>query len=946
MSKTELAFSYRELDRHAAAHDASHFLLIPEAVAKVAEATDVAKYFAYANKARKSVTFRSGGTSLSGQGITDSLQLDVRRAFRDIEVLDEGKRVRVQPGATVRHVNNRLLRFGRKLGPDPASEIAATVGGVISNNSSGMACGTKQNTYQTLESLTFILPSGTKINTADSDADEQLRLQEPEIYAGLLRLRERLMSRPLEVEKVRQQFSMKNTMGYGINALVDFSKPIEILQHLIIGSEGTLAFVAEAVFQTVPNYKHNLTGLLLFPDLRSANETLPELVESGATSLELMDTISLRVGQKDPLAHPLIKQQNLVNQVALLVEYQGEDAERLREKEAKVTRELQKIVSTENALWSDDYKTRADLWQLRKGLYAAVAGARPSGTTALLEDIAVPVPALADTCESLTKLFDEYGYLDSVIFGHAKDGNIHFMITDNFTTDAGLDKYSAFTEEMVELVLSHEGTLKAEHGTGRVMAPFVKRQFGDFLYQIMTDIKQLIDPKQILNPGVIISEDASIHLKNIKSVPEISPEATKCVSCGFCEPVCPSKNLTLTPRQRIVLERDIVDAKARGDHKLVRALNKQKQYDSIDTCAVDGMCQTVCPVKINTGDLVRTLRHEESTAADRAFWRMLSGIWKPFTRGTALALTVTKHIPQFIWQLPNKALRALLGAKRVPLLEKSLPVGGHSRARSSRTGMSNPEHATAKRAQATRQSSETAYIYFPSCSGSMFGAEAGAPGVQSALEHLAELVGVRLSVPKNIDSLCCGVPWSSKGMRAGYDKTKSKTVAAIAEIAGGRPVTLISDATSCTEGLVKMLSAELPEVKVVDAVTFVRNEIAPLLPEVVGKLESVVIHPTCATTRLGITDDLVVVAKLFSAEVHIPDDWGCCGFAGDRGMLLPELTASATKAEAKEVVGIRADAYLSSNRTCEIGMTRATGESYVHVLEQLSLAVSRQEAKL
>ena len=149
---------------------------------------------------------------------------------------------------------------------------------------------------------------------------------------------------------------------------------------------------------------------------------------------------------------------------------------------------------------------RNALWAARRGLYTTVAGNRRSGTNALLEDVVVPVEVLGNTCSDLTKLFDAHGYQDSVIFGHAKDGNIHFMLNEQFRDPKQLDRYRDFTEEMVQLILGNEGSLKAEHGTGRIMAPFVSRQFGEELFDVMRQIKRLIDPKGFMNPGVLLAE--------------------------------------------------------------------------------------------------------------------------------------------------------------------------------------------------------------------------------------------------------------------------------------------------------------------------------------------------------------------------------------------------------------------------------------------------------
>jgi D-lactate dehydrogenase len=921
----------RAIDLHANAHDASHFLLIPQAVVTAKDAVEVGGLLRASAAQGVPLTLRSGGTSLSGQAVTDGVLVDVRRNFRDVEVLDGGARVRVQPGVTVRALNARLAPFGRKFGPDPASEAACTIGGVVANNSSGMNCGTVDNAYRTLESLTVVLPSGTVIDTGATDADTKLRMLEPELYEGLVQLAARVKGNSDSVDRIRQQFSMKNTMGYGLNSLLDYTSPVDMLAHLIVGSEGTLGFVAEAVFRTVPRLPHAATGLLVFPDLQAANAALPALVDTGAATVELLDALSLKVGQTLKGTPAVVRDLAVREHAALLVEYsagQQDEVAALRETGARALAGLNLAAP---AQFTADASARAQLWHLRKGLYASVAGARPQGTTALLEDIVVPVPVLGRTCRELIRLFDKYRYDNSVIFGHAKDGNVHFMLTDGFATREELDRYSAFTEDMVDLVLGEGGSLKAEHGTGRVMAPYVRRQYGDELYGVMRRIKQLFDPAGMLNPGVLMDDDPQAHLRHIKTAPPVAEEVDRCVSCGYCEPVCPSKDLTLTPRQRIVTLRAIEAARLAGDTALVKELEKDYDYESVQTCAVDGMCQTACPVDINTGLLVKRIRRSEAGTVANGAWNAAAKHWEGVTRGASLALTVVNKLPAPAVVAPNKAARAVLGTDTVPLYSPELPGGGSVRKR--------PTPANAPDA-----------VYFPACVGTMFGpasagsspdasAAAAGRGVQYSFEQLCERAGVTLLVPDGIDSLCCGTPWSSKGMAAGQATMREKTLAALREATRDGELAIICDASSCTEGLRQVVESDDPlpgqePLRIVDAVDFAAMHILPKLPEH-AKLESLALHPTCSSTRMGINSSLDAVASAVADKVEVPVNWGCCAFAGDRGMLHPELTESATRKQGDEVKEMGAAAHASCNRTCELGMTRATGQEYRHVLELL-----------
>lgn len=904
------------LTRHARAHDASHFLHVPGAVVTARDAQEVGRIFRAAAAQKVAVTLRSGGTSLSGQAVGAGLLLDVRHHFRDVEILDDGDRVRSGPGVTIRQLNARLAPYGRKVGPDPASEGACTIGGVVANNSSGMACGTTENTYRTLDSMVLVLPSGTVVDTGVPDATARLRAVEPGLVAGIERLRDRVRSDAASVAEIRRQFAMKNTMGYGLNSLLDFTDPVEILAHLVVGSEGTLGFVSSVTLATVPLRPHAASALLVFADLESANRALPALVETGAATLELMDARSLRVGQG--LAHPPagVAALDVRDHAALLLEYQGQGAAEVEALVAAAHPTLAALALAHPVELTSDRSVRAGLWGLRKGLYAAVAGARRPGTTALLEDIVVPVEALADTCVGLGGLFDRFGYADSVVFGHAKDGNIHFLLTDEFT-GAGLDRYAAFTDDMVDLVLGYGGSLKAEHGTGRVMAPYVRRQYGDELYDVMVALKHLVDPAGVLNPGVLLDTDPAAHLRHIKSAPRVEPEVDRCVECGYCEPVCPSKDLTLTPRQRIVVRRALAQAHRDGDHALVDELAKDYDYQAVQTCAADSMCATACPLGIDTSHLMKRIRTRENGPGVGAAWKQAAEHWDAVTAGASAALTVANSLPTSLVSAATTVGRAVLGTDTVPAWSGELPGGGRRR--------SALHSATCDRAPQA--------VYLPACVGAMFGPAGEGAGVQDAFQRLCSHVGITLVLPDGVDALCCGTPWSSKGLTDGYEVIVSRTVEAIVAACDGGRLPVVCDASSCTEGLVKALAGT--GVQVVDAVAFAAEHVVPKLGEH-ERLASLTLHPTCSSTQLGLGDALLAVGREIADDVAIPVAWGCCAFAGDRGLLHPELTASATAAEAAEVRERGAETHASCNRTCELGMTRATGHEYRHVLELLA----------
>lgn len=912
-------------DLAAMAHDASHYLLHPRAVLVAHHARDVAEAMRTARRHQLPVTFRSAGTSLSGQASAAGLMIDTRRHFSNIEILDDGAKVRVQPGLTLRQINARLAPYGRRLGPDPASESACTIGGVVANNSSGMSCGTVDTAYRTIESMVVVLPSGTVLDTGERDAAATLRALEPELFEGLSRLRDQVQADATMRATIEHQFSMKNTMGYGVNALIDFTDPVDILTHLMVGSEGTLGFVAEVTMRTVPVLPHAATALLVFDTLPAATDALAALISSGARAIELLDTSSLRVAQADPKVPDLFAGLDVVAHTALLVEYQAQDQEALAELSVAADRLLRHLPLSAPAELSRDAAIRAQLWRVRKGLYAAVAGARPVGSTALLEDVVVPVPVLTATVSELTRLFGKHGYDDAVIFGHAKDGNLHFMINPMLAEPRELARYEAFTEDLVELILGRDGSLKAEHGTGRIMAPFVRRQYGDAIYAVMREIKRLFDSDGLLNPGVLLDDDPQAHLKNLKVMPPVDSEVDSCVECGYCEPVCPSRNTTTTPRQRIVLMREL--ATATGERR--QRLEQEYGYAAVDTCAADSLCVTACPVSIDTGKVMKEMRADRHGPAAQRAGATVAKHWAGTVRGLRAALRAAEAVPDPMLGAASSAGRTVLGKGVVPKLGSGrLPKAGPPR-------------------PAPRTPADAAVVFFPACIGSMFGPAGGelaGPGATAAFLALCERAGISVAIPPGIDGLCCGTPWASKGFTEGNVEMARRVFAALWSASRGGTLPVACDASSCAHGLDGIGAAldgpareRFEQLRIVDAVTFVRESVLPGL-RVQRRLPSLAIHPTCSTVHMGTVEDLRAAAEAVAERVVVPTAWGCCGFAGDRGLFYPELTDGATEAEAAELAGAEVVGYASSNRTCELGMSHATGQDYHHVLELLDLA--------
>lgn len=924
----------RLIDRHSYARDASFYRLIPQVIVQPKDETDIQALFKYSQSRQIPLVFRAAGTSLSGQAITDGILVEVAEGWRDQHYHPATRIIDLEPGLIGGRVNRYLSPLGRKIGPDPASLDACLVGGIVANNASGMCCGVKDNAYHTLDTLRFILPNGHVYDTLNDDANQQLKENDPGIFTGLTTLRKRVTGDKQLFERVRDKYSRKNTLGYSLNAFIDYERPIDILAHLLVGSEGTLGFISRVRLKTLADEPYKSTAILFFRDIRSATETVHPLEKAGAEALELMDRAALRAIENEP---GMLKEIKALPEAAagLLCEFQAStqaDLARKVESGMTILREA-RLLHPPN--FTEAETTRLNYWKIRKGLFPSVGAVRKSGTTVIIEDICFRLENLADATLELQGLFTKHGYDDAIIFGHAKDGNLHFVISQEFADEAGRKQYEQFMKDVVTMTAGkYDGALKAEHGTGRNMAPFLETEWGEVAVSIMRDLKNLIDPQNVLNPGVIINDDKQVYLKNIKPTPGIDEVVDKCIECGFCETWCPSSNLTMTPRRRIAAWREIkfLEQGDFTDRELARVLLKDYRYESVDTCAVDGLCALGCPVKIDTGDLVRHFRKEaHSFVAQRiALWtvRYFSLVVEVIRLGLNLVTPVFRLAGAHrIVAVSKKLYHVSRG--RIPVWHRFMPTGGRG---VPIIPLRNPQ-------------GNEEVVYFVSC---LNRGMDRIPGEQHKLNTaqafiaLLQEAGIHPIYPAHLEDLCCGTPYSSKGYDRAFRLMAEKTVASLWRTSRQGTIPIVVDTSPCTfkmQHYDSILEGEAlktwEKLKIVDILEYLNDRVVPNL-EIRHKATRVVLHPTCSTRKMGLENVMHDVACACAEEAIIPEQLGCCGFAGDRGFLVPELTESATRHEAEEVRTLdHVQGHYSTSRTCEMGMSNTTEASYSSIIHLL-----------
>ena len=902
--------------------DASFYRLIPKLVIRVESEDEVVELLRLARRDQVPVTFRAAGTSLSGQAISDSVLIVLGDNWNAKEIRGQGMQIRLQPGVIGAQANAWLAPFGRKIGPDPASINACKIGGIVANNASGMCCGTAQNTYHTLAGLRVVLADGTRVDTEDANNVAAFRQSHGPLLEQLATLARETRANTELAAKIRHKYRLKNTTGLSLNALVDFDDPLDILSHLLVGSEGTLGFISAVTYDTVIDHPNKASALIVFPDVETCCNAVTVLKNQPVSAVELLDRRSLRSVQDKP-GMPAFVQQLSANACALLIESRAANSTLLHEQLAQIMASVAAFPVEKQVDFTEDPVENAKLWAIRKDTFPAVGAVRKTGTTVIIEDVTFPVEQLAIGVNRLIELFDKHHYDEAILFGHALEGNLHFVFTQGFNNPEEVARYQAFMDDVAQLVaVEFGGSLKAEHGTGRNMAPFVELEWGSDAYQLMWQLKRLLDPQGILNPDVVLSEDPHIHLKHLKPMPAADEIVDKCIECGFCEPVCPSKGLTLSPRQRIVIWRDIQAKKRAGIDTL--ELEKAYAYQGIDTCAATGLCAQRCPVGINTGELVKKLRARSARNVKTADWL-----------GNHFATTLQGA--RFMLHAANGA-RMLLGAPRLGKISAALTKASKGRVPLWTNAMPQPERAI--RLSPAVKDARQRVVYLAACVSRVMGPAAGDSEQMSLLDKtrgLLEKAGYQVVLPDNMDSLCCGQPFASKGYAEQAEHKRQELIGALLHASRGGLDPVYCDTSPCTLRLVQDLKES--RLDLYDPVRFIRTHLVDKL-SFTPQAAPIAVHVTCSTQHLGESQALIDIARLCSTQVVIPEGIHCCGFAGDKGFTTPELNAHSLRT-LKDAVQHCSEG-ISTSRTCEIGLTQHGGIDYhglVYLVDRVTTAL-------
>lgn len=908
-----------EVRKLALGTDAGFYRLIPKIVIQSSTEQEVISTLKLCGKYQVPITFRAAGTSLSGQAISDSVLLMAGKRWEDYSVSENAETITVQCGIVGARVNEILSKYGRKLGPDPASIHSAMVGGIVMNNASGMNCGVHENSYKTLLGARIIFADGTLLDTRSPESCESFKKSHADFIAKIENLKTRIRSNIQMVERINRKYAIKNTTGLSMNAFVDYDDPIQIIQNLLVGSEGTLAFASEFTFRTIPESPFKASAMIYFPDIVIASQAVVKMKQGSVYSAELLDRLALKsVENQDGI--PAYIKDFADGVTAILVETQADSKEQLIRNISEIESLISDIPTVTPIYFTDKPEEYNKFWAIRGGVLPSVGGMRPVGTTSLIEDVAFQIEDLPGATADLRTLLEKHGYMDGVIYGHALEGNMHFIINQRFDTAEEVKRYEAFINDIVDLVVKkYDGSLKAEHGTGRNMAPYVKVEWGEEMYGLMKEVKAIFDPKGLLNPGVIFNDDPNCFIQHLKSMTPTNNHVDKCIECGFCEVNCLTNGFSLSARQRIVVQREISRLKkTRENDEQLSLLQSGFKYLGEQTCAGDGLCSTSCPIGINTGEMIHDLRAENSQSFPaKLLGNFTARHFDLITPVVGPALNVVNTVHSV---LGTKAMSAFAKGLRcasadlIPLWTPAMPKG-IKRPVSKQVNTQNPLKV----------------VYFPSCINQTMGPAKNDPEQMPLHEKMVRLLqkaGYEVIFPENMKQLCCGTIWESKGFYKEADEKSAELEAALLKASENGRYPVLCDQSPC---LYRMRHTMKPPLQLFEPVEFIVEFLLDKL-KFTQTDEPISIHVTCSMTKMQLRDKIIQLAKLCSSNVLVPEEVGCCGFAGDKGFTKPEVNQYALRKLRPQIEKNHVKYGYSNSRTCEIGLTTNSGIPYQSIV--------------
>ena len=995
-----------ELRRLGWGTDASFYRQIPQIVVRSDGEAEMARIVQLCQKYRLPFTFRAAGTSLSGQSCTDGVLIVAGKHWEKYKLADDHESITLQPGIVGARVNEILRPYGRVFPPDPASIGSAMVGGILANNASGMNCGVHANSDRMLVSARIILTDGTILDTGDKESREQFSRTHPEFIAKIEALRDKVRADESLASRIRTKYLIKNVTGLNLRPLIAYDDPFDIIAHSIVGSEGTLAFLSEATMKTLKDYPFKASAMVYFMTMKESCEAVvamkkmragKEDLEYSAENLvvksaEMLDYKSLS-SVDDPVYLKYkedvdagriegVKPGDYHNLTAILTETKGITHNQLLEKIAAIKECLGTFRLYLPAEFTEDPAIYGKYWAIRSGIFPSVGGTRPVGTSCLIEDVAFPIESLPEATVKLQKLIADHGYDDACIYGHAFEGNYHFILNQSFSDEHEVARYAEMMRDVAKLVVEeYDGSLKAEHGTGRNMAPFVKYEWGEKAYEVMKELKAIFDPTGLLNQGVIFNDDPDCFIKYLKPLPVLDfdfdsvpdgghylmdsslstaketieqvKRANKCIECGFCEVNCMSCGLTLSSRMRIAVQREIryLTAQIQGREnsaadirERLDTLKRQYKYYGDQTCATDGLCSTSCPMKINTGELTHLIRQLDMNESPMGYklGEFAANHMAGIKSGLRLVLDVAHLGHVTLGPTLMTTIARGMNKMGLPLWTTAMPKKKRQPKPSDLTQFIIEKSVPKNNSQKQMAVSQLKVVYFPSCINQTMGQSRNGGKVHDLVDEVIQLMakaGYEVIFPEGMERMCCGQIWESKGMLDIADRKSAELEAALWKASEQGKLPVLCAQSPCLHRMRKVMK----KMKLYEPAEFIMKYLVDRL-DFHQTDRIVALHLTCSTRQMGVDKDMIALARLCSSNVFLPEGIGCCGFAGDRGFTFPELNRYGLRKLRPQIEANHIEVGYSNSRTCEIGLETNTGIPYMNIVYLVNECTTAKKA--
>ncbi len=967
--------------------DASFYRQIPKVVLRSDGEAEISKIVQLCKKYQLPFTFRAAGTSLSGQSCTDSVLIVAGKHWEGYRLADDHERITLQPGIVGARVNQILKPYGRVFPPDPASIGSAMVGGIVVNNASGMNCGVHANSDRMMVSARMVLTDGTVLDTGDEESRAAFRRSHPEMIKKIESLRDRVRADEELASRIRKKYSIKNVTGLNMRPLVAYDDPFDIMAHSMVGSEGTLAFLSEVTMRTLKDYPYKASAMVYFLTMKESCEAVVAMKKLKAgdedlamsaenlmvKSAEMLDYMSLSSVddpvylqyQKDVDAGkiPGVEPGDYHNLTAILTETKGITHEQLLEKVERIKECLGQFQLYIPAEFTEDPAVYGKYWAIRSGIFPSVGGTRPVGTSCLIEDVAFPIESLPEATVKLQRLIADHGYADACIYGHAFEGNYHFILNQSFADEHEVARYAEMMRDVAKLVVEeYDGSLKAEHGTGRNMAPFVKYEWGEKAYEVMKELKAIFDPDGLLNRGVIFNDDPDCFIKCLKPLPVLDfdydkvpdgghylmepslstaqetvrqvKRANKCIECGFCEVNCMSCGLTLSSRMRIAVQREIRHLTSTGENpERLAKLKRQYKYYGDQTCATDGLCSTSCPMKINTGELTHLIRQMDMNESPTGYkiGEFAANHMAGIKSGLRVMLDVAHVAHVTLGSTLMTDICRGMNKMGLPLWTTAMPKKKRQPQPSDLTQMIIKSIEVRGEKEEVRGKKQTSkVVYFPSCINQTMGLSKESPVKQPLVDEICELMrkaGYEVIFPEGMEKMCCGQIWESKGMLDIADRKSAELEAALWKASEEGKYPVLCAQSPCLHRMKKVMH----KMHLYEPAEFIMKYLVERL-DFHPIDRHVALHLTCSTREMGVDKDMIALAKMCSTNVFLPEGVGCCGFAGDRGFTFPELNQYGLRKLRPQIEANHIEVGYSNSRTCEIGLESNTGIPYMSIV--------------